>query len=322
MVSRSETSPGTHIIQKNHVTMDGKTHRIFTKWIIPLFIGFTTSCSVKENRWICPCHLIFQAEKPEDLSREGGITLTVFEGESKELSQAFSWRSIRDDDYTAAVSKGEKNMSIIMNKDKGYIVGTRLMIKEGEQADSIWASSVRASCIDDVCTIPVGPKKQHACVFISMTGYKEEDYPFIAQVVGNTCGFDLISLQPVRGAYSHEATICREGHLALRPNIQREMSLCGYDRIWDASEVKYSLILPRQVWDDDSGLYLNLKYKSDNTNNYKPIVLALGKIITKTGYDWSDADLKDIFITLDFVNEEGQIVVKEWESGWKESITI
>ncbi|MCQ2141308.1 MAG: hypothetical protein MJY83_03055 [Bacteroidales bacterium] len=302
--------------------MDYIFHRGTSKWKLVLLIGILSSCSVKENRWICPCHLILKAQNPADLSREGSIVLTVFEGGEKELSQAFSWRSIRDEDYTATVSKGEKNMSIIMNKERSFIVGTELRIKEGEEADSLWASSVRASCTEDVCTIPVEPRKQHACVHLVMTGYKASDYPFDLRVCGNTCGLDLLSLKPIEGSFWFDASISHKRAEEFKPEVRRQMAKSGFDSIWDSAEVKYTFMLPRQTYDDGAGLYLNLYDKSTATSNYKPINISLGNIISKAGYDWSDADLKDIFISLDFISSEGQVRVMDWESGWTDSLTI
>lgn len=290
--------------------------------LLSILLACNTSCSVKEDRWHCPCHLIFQVPREADLNRDGAFTLTVFEGGEKELSQSFSWRSVRDEDYIASVSKGEKMMSIILNKEDQFISGSSLLIKEGGQADSIYASSLRASCTDDTYLVHVKPEKQYASLHMVLKGYRIDSFPFSARLQGKICGMDLLSLQPIGGNFDYIPEYCGLEAAELGWQTQKEMKERGYDEIWDCSEVRFIVRIPRLKGDDDEEMVLKLNNKTYNVNNLESVSLSLSNIISRTGYDWSGEALEDIYLSFDIVSSEGLVAVREWASGWSGSITI
>ena len=64
------------------------------------------------------------------------------------------------------------------------------------------------------------------------------------------------------------------------------------------------LVLPRQT---DSSLVLEVH---DDTGILRSF--ALGEYVTASGYDWSEADLKDITVSLDYALTRVVIVVEAW----------
>ena len=99
-----------------------RTDRLISALAVITALLVATSCSVKEDRWPCPCYLILRAGSGVDLNRDGGFTLSVFTQEAtKEISQDFTWKILKDDNYDAKVSKGYKEMSITSGISKQYI---------------------------------------------------------------------------------------------------------------------------------------------------------------------------------------------------------
>lgn len=266
-----------------------KISRILTTLLVPLAALAAASCSVKEDRWECPCWLVFEPQEGARTGGDGGFHLSVYRDGSliKELTTEVSWESVRTDSYDVSVSKGEKQMSILEGLSRSHISGTALLITEGEQADSVYAHSVFVDCNREEAVVPVESNKQFATVFLRMEDGGAGTYPYGIRVTGGIDGLDLLTLEPHRGPFSYSC-----------PPF--------------STENEFRFRLPRQT---DGSLQMELIEKG--ASDPSPVdVIPLGEYIIESGFDWGEKSLQDIYIGVDYARAGIRIRVNDWETVW------
>lgn len=257
------------------------------------------SCSIKEDRWPCPCYLIFKPGEGVDLNAPGGFTATVSNGAGKELSADISWRQIRDDDYTVAVSKGEKEVNILAGRHDNYMQGNNLLVVKGHQTDSIYSSVHHVSCLGETAEVPVDMLKQFSTVFLSLED-GGKDYPYFIRVKGAVDGLNLSTLEPTQGEYYFEPKAANALHS------------------------QYEFRLPRQFKEHPEELTLEIWVAAANRQEQDRLVdrLPLGSLILDAHHDWEKPSLEDIWIGVDYAQAVTKINVNDWITDWTGSFEI
>lgn len=256
-------------------------------FILSSLLGLA-SCSIMEDRWPCPCYLVFDPQQDVLLDCPGGFQLTVYHQSSaeKELTTDITWESIRNDSYEVRVSKGEKQMSILEGLREQYISGTDILIIPGNQADSIYACSVPVNCSGEQASVPVFRHKQFATVFLKMENGDGATYPFRLRIRGNIDGVNLLSLEPHSGDFSHTCeNFGAQNEFRFRIPRQRDDTLV------------------MELWDKD---------RPDSTEPAD--VLHLGELIRESGYRWDTESLDDIYIGVDYAQAGIRISINDWET--------
>ena len=80
------------------------------------------------------------------------------------------------------------------------------------------------------------------------------------------------------------------------------------------SDDKFVVILPRQV---DASLVMEVNDGTETLKNF-----ALGEYVKACGYDWSEDDLKDISVRIDYARTKVVIAVKGWSEVCEFDIVI
>ncbi len=247
-------------------------------------------CSIKEDRFPCPCWLVLAPE--ENAGREGAFTLEVYpddgsgEGE-RELLRDLSWASVLDGDYEIRVRRGNKRLVIREGIPEEHVSLTAAIIPEGCEADSLRVCVLSAECLGEEVVVPVRPLKQWATLFLKMETGGTGSYPYDLRLRGTFDGLDLLSLEPHRGPFRFSPE----------------------PRGKDGSE--FRVRLPRQ---GDHSLALELRLKGSPSDSEPVDTLPLGEWIASSGYDWSAAELDDIYIGVDYARAGVHVTVNDWET--------
>lgn len=258
-----------------------------------------TGCSVKEDRRVCPCEIIFSAGEGVTLDRDGSFFMAVYESSVREQVSEYSWRQVKTGDYACSVKRGFKQICVLDGLDRSFMYGTGWNIIPGNQADSIYVSVVDLDCSGDEAVMPLAPAKQFSTVFLSVAG-ATGDYPYEFTVEGDISGLDLLSLEPLRGVFRY----------ALQP--------------WDGNRAEYRFRLPRQFPDDPESLVLKMTHRQ-GTGSILPgtaAELPLGEMIRDAGYDWTAPDLDDIHISIGHAEIGLELTVNDWMTIWEGDFVI
>lgn len=242
------------------------------------------SCSVKEDRALCPCFLTLDLSGVEQLHlrKEGldalGVYVTDCNGFVAEDNIA-----LEDcvQEYVVAVPRGVIDLCVGASGYGGvFSAADGLSIPEGEQcpvvymyADKIAAegNSIRKAAIlhKNWCRIDLNMKN-------TVSGYTR---PFHVSVVGNICGYSTDGT-PKEGPFSCESERSRAGVCQVR--------------------------VPRQI---DDSLWLRVHFEDADEIRGFP----LGAFMSSSGYDWTAADLEDIQVSMDFARSAVTLTISSWQ---------
>ena len=237
---------------------------------------------VKENREECPCRLLV------DLS---DVDSTMIDIVNVALTDNAGFvyngsRSVSVSDDVILVPRGEVFMTVSY-ADGGMMTASGLNIPEGSDCPPIYmCSSLVLTSGHEFVRKYVRMMKNHCVMTIYLEGDKT-DFPFDIVVKGNVCGYDSVGL-PMTGKFS------------CMPVTQ--------------SDDKFVVILPRQV---DASLVMEVNDGTETLKNF-----ALGEYVKACGYDWSEDDLKDISVRIDYARTKVVIAVKGWSEVCEFDIVI
>lgn len=234
------------------------------------------SCTVKEDRTVCPCLLeVIFPEKVADFGRvllKGWITDEVFSDEMTLVG--------KQDTYKRRVPRTMIHFSAVTGLTQCKQQGHVITVPEGSQCDSLYGYIDYVDCTGETASTEVYFHKQFATVTIQIINesFPVQDYSFV--VSSGSSGLDMLSLKAVAGQFKHQLELEDERRMVFR--------------------------LPRQ---GDDSLMLLVTHVSGDSIKYP-----LGQFICDTGYDWNATDLKDIFITIDISRNQVTIGVAGWEN--------
>jgi len=257
--------------------MDSQLIRIVNCTIVvPLVILCLASCSVKEDRRVCPCILevgFYDRESIED-------PVLLVGWSSDELFDV----KVNIEDYPDIYSRKTPRTMLSFGAVKGVVHcrrdGHTLMIPQGYECDSIYSYCDYIDCTGETAHTKVLLHKQFSTVYLGVTNpdFNPAEYSFF--VSSNSCGIDLLTCDAKEGEFS-----C--------------IPACFGDK-------RYSYRIPRQ---SDDSMTLTVTHKSGDD-----VVFPLGSLIKSIGYDWKSLDLQDIYITLDIARGRVGVGVAGWES--------
>lgn len=238
------------------------------------------SCSVKEDRSVCPGYL--HVNVPEDSRIETPVGMVGWNG-SEELfrhsqdvyTDGYTWvKPLHKEDFMFLSYTGVRNSIDYENK---------IIIPVGFQSDSLYAYHEAVS-LDEQYFVDVSFKKQFATVRVDMLQSPEGLAALNLTATAGTCGFDVVDYAPIEGPFMYK------------------FNTDGVNRI-------ASFRVPRQK--DDS-----LKLSIDAPDGSRHLCdIDLGKKILDQGYSWETEELQDIFITFDFQYGVYTIAIADWETG-------
>jgi hypothetical protein len=213
------------------------------------------------------------------------VTLFGWRGGSEDFKDTFVATDYPDV-YTREVRKGILDVTALEGHRMVSFRGSSVLVEYGRQCDSLYWDSARIDCTGEDARMEVDFKKQFATVYIDIRKNPADMTNYRFRVDGGVCGFDLISGDPVEGAFR-----CVPEDLpgsALR-----------------------TFRLPRQ---NGAALSLTVTY-DDGDGHPSENSFDLGSHISSLGYDWNETDLKDIHLTVNVAGGRITVGVEPWQEG-------
>ena len=242
------------------------------------------SCSVFEDRMVCPCYLIVDYAAVNDANvrptQAGRVHSLLY---NPDCSENITHMTVSCPAYdTLACTKGEAVFSAVYSPESVPLKSAERVVRytAGSQVDSIYGCHESLSLVSEIEYVKVSMHKQFSTVTLvvkeSDTVVRDAD----VTVVGNTCGYDLADFTPVKGEYRYAV-----------PS--------------DGSE-RSSFRIPRQA---DYELALHIENPVSGLTADFPV----GRYIADIGYDFDVPDLSDFEIYLDLSYLTFRIKIIDWD---------
>lgn len=238
------------------------------------------SCTIKEDRGPCPCHLSVDISSCSDHTER--IMLSAWRyGPENLFTDKIKLRDYQGI-YTRKVDKGSLYVCAFSGYESMVIKNGIAVIPQGEDCPEVMA--FKGGMLDasgDSAEEKITLHKQYSRIRFLTDELTESMGDLIFRVTGNVNGFDLSTLTPVKGSFSAFALEDQDGIRSLR--------------------------VPRQ---NDDNLTLEI---------YRDGVLyatvGIGEKIRESGYSWEDGDLRDIYLTISLFSSSGLSVdINGWDA--------
>lgn len=258
-------------------------------WTIILTGGILlSSCSVKEDRSVCPSFIVVNLRLQGAYEPGTAITCYIFDKNGVMVAsgtypaETYSGDAIyfpvkRNQDYTVSCVTGVDAMSI---------EGNRLILNPDGVSDAIYgfSESVHVGMSDYGYDVTGRLCKQYADVKLTVVD-PQEDYPFRFELRSGTSGLSLISLDAIPGVHLY------------RPD--------------ESGEYEYRTRICRQS--DISELMLDIYLNPGTRGSEEPVhTIPLGLDLLKAGYDPYAEDMEDIDMEVTFA--QGGLILNI--NGW------
>lgn len=238
----------------------------------------SASCSLKEDRDGCPCHLIIGLEQAVG---NGNAGIFIFQDGDKTLADNVE-PSEYPEGYCSDVRRAPATITVIQGLSEGIVNGEEFIIRDGNDADQMFLHNETLQCGSETVRTSADLHKNWSTLEICLI--TEEDSLDI-DINGGICGIDLRTGKPIKGAFRCKA------------------------RLLDSNFAVYSVNLPRQNNSEDE-IYISVKKESREM-----YAGDISKAIAEAGFDWSKPDLDDIRLRLDYVSATFSIEIAGWDNG-------
>ena len=240
-------------------------------------LGFV-SCTVIEDRSICPCWLKVTYDDCESMS--GDIRYYIWNADtliSKGVEDISAGYHIYDS------PRGHITYSASFGIPDDCIEVDTYQIPEGMESAEFYAfKEADIAMVADYSEVAVKPGKQFSNILIKFEEDITERYQDMScEVTSSTGGIDLMTLEPSEGLFKLMRYPSRDGQFFFR--------------------------IPRQGFGD---LSLTVIESGERLNVY-----SLSNILDKNGYDWTASSLKDATISLSLVRQDVSVELGDWELG-------
>ena len=233
---------------------------------------------------MCPCRLVLDLSAVDSLKiPRVDVLLTSRDSMLYEGCRAAESYGIEEE-----VMIPRENLFLnVFYGDEGMMGMDGMIIPEGKDCPLVYMHSALVTAEgSEIVRHSVRMCKNH-CV---MTVYVEGDgsaFPFEMVLKGNVCGYDAFG------------------------NILPGNFRCPLEAAGDSV---YEIAVPRQK---DSSLMLEVNDGTEVLKNF-----AVGEYIRSCGYDWAEADLKDVTVGIDFARTHILIAVQGWDEVYEFDIVI
>lgn len=244
-----------------------------------IFATASVSCSLKEDRNGCPCHLLIELKNAEG---NENADIFVFQSDDENLNDRVV-PSACQNLYVCDVRRKPATLTIIQGLREGIINDGRLMIKDGNDADRLFLHNETLLCGSETVRTTAELHKDWTTLEISLVTEEGATDEITIDITGGICGIDLRSGKPLTGNFS-----CRA-------------------RLVDSGFSVYSINLPRQKVSGD-GILVNVR-----RGERELFSADISEAIDNSGFDWTKPDLDDIRLHLDYVSASYDIEVTEWD---------
>ena len=243
----------------------------------------SASCSLKENRDGCPCHLIIGLDNAVG---NGNADIFIFQDGEEVLTDNVVPADYPEG-YRHEAGRRPASVTVIQGLKENIIHEGRLVIKNGNDADRLFLYNETLQCGSETVRAAADLHKNWTTLEISLAAEEGEDSPagnVRIDISGGICGMDLRNGAPVRGDFQCIA------------------------RLADSGFAVYAVNLPRQISSEDEILI------AVSRNGKELFSCDISEAISRTGFDWSKPDLDDIRLRLDYISALFDVEIAEWET--------
>lgn len=253
--------------------------------IIPVLLAAVlSSCSVKEDRGPCPCVLDIWLEDSGDYTDR--LAVSAWGGSGRIFLDRIDAKDYPGS-YQKKVPKGFINVCAYGGIKHMSLKGNSIVIPDGRPCDPVWAyKGAEVNATGETAEDHIVMHKQYASIHIRLDSLDLLAGDAVLRAVGTANGFDIATLEPVRGPFHCFASLDEDGLRQVSVSRQYDDSLL--------LEVYLDGVLSRTV--------------------------KIGELIANSGYSWTKEDLDDIYISLGlFTSRKASIRVNGWDT---EAFTI
>lgn len=251
--------------------------------IFMAIVTASASCSLKENRDGCPCHLIIGLDNAVG---NGNADIFIFQDGEEVLTDNVVPADYPEG-YRCEVRRRPASATVIQGLEESVLNGGRLVIRDGNDADRLFLYNETLQCGSETVMAAADLHKNWTTLEISLAAEAGEDSPagnVRIDISGGICGMDLRNGAPVRGDFQCIA------------------------RLADSGFAVYAVNLPRQISSEDEILI------AVSRNGKELFSCDISEAISRTGFDWSKPDLDDIRLRLDYISALFDVEIAEWET--------
>ena len=241
---------------------------------VVLTAGLAIGCSIKEDRNDCPSRLILDLSGVDTSFVKFLNIRAVLDGEVV-LQDKVSAIDFAHE-YIADVPHGDLLVNVWGGGEGRASFNDGLIIPYGCECPPLYMHSFGADTRGESCRRVVELCKNYCRLTVKMDGV--DQIPYSLTFKGNVDGYMQDGL-PSNGDFSCVA--------------------------YPSGQGESDALMPRQL---DSSLLLEV---DDNSSVSK--VFAIGEYISASGYDWTEKNLKDVTICLDFYVTDMKITVEGWD---------
>lgn len=233
------------------------------------------SCSVKENRSVCPCDLL--VKPAQALLSDGWVVVSVVQDGVVVKQEMLSREEFESGECKITVSRKPSTVTVFTGiTSMNLLRGRTLDISYSKECDELFSSSDNAELHGDSFEYPVSLHKNFARLYLTVLNPVPGSE---MSINGTVAGYDLMDAAPCQG-----------------------------DFIWISGEKDAAqgccIRLPRQL---DNSLSLKMDFEGETIR-----ILPLGALIAASGYSFADEDLKDITMTVDMEKSYAKVGVADW----------
>ena len=248
-------------------------------WLLPAFS--LCSCSVKEDRTVCPCVLELDFSGTDGDLLDSLSVSVLNGGELQHL--AFVSAGRYGETYRIEVNKSMLMLNVYGFAGDSGVMWTAMTrhrsgidIPQGDECPPVYLYSAAVDARAELHREKVVMRKNFCTVGITMVS--EGECPFILEIDGNVSGYGPDGA-PVLGRFIFSPDTDDAGRCSVR--------------------------IPRQT---DGSLRLRI---SDDDGVLRDF--ALGEYIIESGYDWTADDLEDVEIAVDYAKTGITFRIRDWE---------
>ena len=232
------------------------------------------ACTVKENRSGCPCELLIRPER--SLETDGYVLVSVIQDGEVVKQGMLAAGDFEDGRCLLTVPRRPSELTVFAGvRDMSTLGGKLLDICRDNQCDSLYSAALSVSPDSETLECRVAMHKNYTGLFMTVEGAKEGSQLVVS---GSVQGYDVTSANPYKGVF---------------------------DFVPEAVPGGNSVRLPRQL---DNSLLLH-----EVCDGAILRTVPLGSLIAGTGYDYSDADLMDIRMTVNLADASAAVAIGDWE---------
>lgn len=250
-------------------------------------------CSIKEDRSLCPCSFDLDFSQVErqvaemtEVSVKAADGFLYYDPEAGEGIVEESRDGVPSLLYNIKVPKESLEVTVVYGADGLFSPDSGILIPLGDECPPVYMHYSEVNAFSEQHTEEVRLGKDYCRIRINMLT-SDKDYPFRLTVRGNVCGIRP-DRSVVPGDFSFGFTLDDTGQGEVR--------------------------VPRQT---DNSLILQILEDETVLREF-----ALGEYIAETGYSWTDENLEDIEVSIDYAHSDISINVESWAGSFEFDVVI